>query len=199
MALSQSNFRLNQRSDDWHVRWYLPHRDTAGLVQFVTFRLNDSVPAGLIDQWKRELGWREGLDSSNAVCAALRRRIEVYEDVGRGACYLRVPEVIRVVREALEKFDAERYGLLEWCIMPNHVHVMFEVIHGHPIEKVLQSWKSYTAKEANKVLKRSGTFWMRDYFDRFIRDEKHFEATIAYIHSQGPSCVTKSVRRDGEV
>jgi REP element-mobilizing transposase RayT len=47
---------------------------------------------------------------------------------------------------------------------------------------VIHSWKSYIAHEANKLLDRTGDFWMPDYFDRFIRDQKHFKAVVEYIH-----------------
>jgi hypothetical protein len=46
---------------------------------------------------------------------------------------------------------------------------------------VLHSWKSFPSKEANKLLKRSGRFWMEEYYDRYIRNEKHFEAEKYYI------------------
>jgi hypothetical protein len=64
--------------------------------------------------------------------------------------------------------------------MPNHVHVLIRMMHV-PLATIVQSWKSYTAHEANKLLGRKGIFWMPDYFDRFIRDERHFKATVDYI------------------
>jgi putative DNA methylase len=45
----------------------------------------------------------------------------------------------------------------------------------------VHSWKSYTAKQANTQLGRSGEFWARDDFDRYVRDEAHRAAVIAYI------------------
>ena len=86
-----------------------------------------------------------------------------------------------MVEDALLHFDGQRYGLLEWCVMPNHVHVLAQTCVGFQLDKVIHSWKSFTAKAANRVLDRKGEFWMLDYFDRFIRDETHLAATIAYI------------------
>ena len=40
---------------------------------------------------------------------------------------------------------------------------------------------SSSAKQANKLLGRTGPFWMQDYFDRYIRDEEHFAAAREYI------------------
>ena len=86
-----------------------------------------------------------------------------------------------MVEQALLYFDHDRYRLRAWCVMPNHVHVMFDEWVGHPLHKVVWSWKSWTAKQANAQLGRSGAFWHREYFDRFIRDAAHLSNAIAYI------------------
>lgn len=104
-----------------------------------------------------------------------------YEDAGHGACDLRDPRIAEIVENALLHFDGQRYRLLEWCIMPNHVHVLIETASGHALGDVVQSWKSFTAKKANQILGRSGKFWMADYYDRFVRDENHLIAVRRYI------------------
>jgi putative transposase len=53
--------------------------------------------------------------------------------------------------------------------MPNHVHIVIEMIGDHSLSKVVWSWKSFTAKQANAALQRSGVFWDVDYFDRYMR------------------------------
>ena len=159
----------------WHSRGYLPHFDAEGLVQSVAFRLADSVPQDLLRRWRAEL---RGADRA----AELRERIARYEDAGHGACHLRQPEIARLVQDALLHFDGDRYRLLAWCVMPNHVHVLIEQTPDHRLADVVQSWKSFTAKRANRMLGRDGPFWARDYFDRYIRDESHFEAARRYIH-----------------
>ena len=107
-------------------------------------------------------------------------RIEKYIDSGKGACYLRDERIARLVQDALKYFDGHRYRLIAWCIMPNHVHVLIEMM-GESLSKIVHSWKSYTAHQANKLLGRNGVFWGPDYFDRYIRDEKHLNATVEYI------------------
>ncbi|PWH18786.1 MAG: site-specific DNA-methyltransferase [Anaerolineae bacterium] len=164
----------------WHSRGYLPHFDASNICQFITFRLHDSVPAPVIERWKQELHWHEGLSADSKEAVELRKRIEKYADSGKGACYLRDERIARLVQDALKHFDGERYRLIAWCIMPNHVHVLIEMMDVS-LSDIVQSWKSYTAHQANKLLGRSGTFWGPDYFDRYIRDEKHFNATVEYI------------------
>jgi putative transposase len=57
------------------------------------------------------------------------------------------------------------------------------LLPGKPLAGVMQSLKSFTANEANKVLDRHGTFWMPDYFDRYIRNERRLAAAIAYVEN----------------
>jgi REP element-mobilizing transposase RayT len=87
-----------------------------------------------------------------------------------------------MVEDALLYFDGERYRTIAWVIMPNHVHVLIETMEGYPVGQVVHSWKSYTAKQANQMLGRSGRFWFREYFDRYVRDERHFANAVQYIH-----------------
>ena len=65
--------------------------------------------------------------------------------------------------------------------MPNHVHVLLTPTVDHDLSSIVHSWKSYTAKEANRILGRTGMFWQPDYLDRFMRDERHFAAVVADI------------------
>ena len=165
----------------WYSRGYLPHLDQPGLIQSINFRLHDAVPAYVVAQWKQELHWIEGLPHEDRRAVALRRRIVEYQDAGYGTCWLRDERIAALVEDALLYFDGQRYRLIAWCIMPNHVHVLIEAWPGHPLEQVLHSWKSFTAQQANKLLERNGPFWAREYYDRFIRNDRHFEQTVAYI------------------
>ena len=85
------------------------------------------------------------------------------------------------------RFDGERYQLIAWCIMPNHVHVLIQPTI--ELGKVVQSWKSYTGRWALEHNAELGlgvpgkAFWMREYWDRFIRDERHYESVVEYIHN----------------
>jgi REP element-mobilizing transposase RayT len=47
----------------------------------------------------------------------------------------------------------------------------------------MHSLKSYTANEANKTLGREGRFWQKEYFDRYIRNARHFASVMAYIEN----------------
>jgi REP element-mobilizing transposase RayT len=158
----------------WHQRGYLPHRGKPGLVQFVTFRLADAFPAELRSEWEALLKVEDN--------RSRLRQLEKYLDKGRGDCHLKRPEVARLVEGALRFFHGTRYDLQAWVVMPNHVHVLFTQRDGL-LGRVVGSWKSYTAKKANKMLQRTGQFWDEDYWDTYMRDETHAERTCRYIES----------------
>jgi len=65
--------------------------------------------------------------------------------------------------------------------MPNHVHVLFTILPGVTLGTIVSSWKRFTARQSNRLLGRTGTFWQDDYWDRFIRNEAHFSAAASYI------------------
>jgi REP element-mobilizing transposase RayT len=83
----------------------------------------------------------------------------------------------------LHYFDRERYELASYVIMPNHVHALVRplVCNLHPLEKILQSWKQFTAKRINEQAGSSGSVWQEESFDRIVRDEEHLYRCIQYI------------------
>jgi REP element-mobilizing transposase RayT len=155
----------------WHRRGYLPHFDAGATVQSITFRLADSLPRQLFN----------AIRASSKTESENRSRIEAVIDRGRGTCVLRLKECGGIVENALMHFDGERYRLLAWVVMPNHVHVAIEQIEGHRLGDIVHSWKSYSANRINRLLGRKGALWAVDYFDRFVRDGAHYANLIRYI------------------
>ena len=206
-----------------HCRKYLPHFENQR-YQMITYRLYDSVPREVIEQWKREVGvgvrassppnnedaaigtkasslqnQRAGSPCSNASSDIDVKRagsphsnskereklvmIDKYEDSGVGQCFMRDERVAQIVKDALFYYDGNKYKIIAWCIMPNHVHILIEVFNGISLSEIIHSWKSYSANQINKLLNRTGQVWMMEYFDRYIRDYDHFEKVINYIHN----------------
>ena len=48
---------------------------------------------------------------------------------------------------------------------------------------VVRSWKQFSANRINKAMNRSGALWAADYFDRYMRDQKQFDAAKQYIET----------------
>ena len=169
----------------FYDRGKLPHRDVAGSIQAVTFRLADSIPRKVIGEWRSEL--KADLKSQHDETRKdahdeLRRRISRYEDLGHGACVLRRPELARIVQDTLTASHATDCHLFAWCIMPNHVHTLFRLAGAQPLGRLVGRWKGSTSRCINQSLGRTGPLWQREYFDRAIRDQEHFWRSVRYIH-----------------
>ncbi len=158
----------------WYSSKELPHFDRAGVRQYVTYRLADSFPAARREEWRVLMAIEDDRER--------HRKLEHYLDLGHGACYLRNAPIAELVQRNLWHYDGRSYRLLAWVVMPNHVHAVIEVWQV-PLGRILQAWKGYTAKEANKLLGREGTFWEDDYFDRYIRNEEHFRRVVRYVEN----------------
>lgn len=143
----------------------------------MTFRLADSVPKRVIEGWRSELSNQP--DTVRQI--ELKRRIARYEDAGHGECLLGIGEHARAVQDCLLHADGRRYRLIEWCVMPNHVHVLIETLPGMRLGDIVRTWKTYSAKSINGRLQRHGSIWEEDYHDRYIRDNDHLSDARNYI------------------
>ncbi|NQZ58286.1 MAG: transposase [Lentisphaeraceae bacterium] len=173
---------------------------------------------------------------------ALQRRKAIEKDLdkGYGSCILKIPEIAKLVVDAWKYFDGERYDLIAYVVMPNHVHILIKTFEDYSMSKIVHSWKSYTAHEIKKFFSAGGRsegvgvektgetpvfpgciektgetpvfpgciektgempvfpgciegaggtpmllegkVWQIEYWDRFIRNEKHFAQAVNYIH-----------------
>ena len=166
----------------WYSRGYLPHFDNRTRPQSITFRLADSLPKNKLVELEENLATLPKDQQE----PTRRRAIEKWLDSGMGCCALGHKAVARVMEATLLKFDGDRYRLFAWCIMPNHVHVLIDP-HA-ALGKIVQSWKSFTGRWALSRNAELGlgvpgpAFWMREYWDRYIRNEDHFKNAMQYIH-----------------
>jgi putative DNA methylase len=172
-------------------RNHVPHWVTPRSIYFVTWHLADALPAEFREALRREIDY--GLELIRTARGTLtianrmrlererRRKIERCLDGGSGACSLRDPHCAAIVTESLKYFNAVRYDLLAWSVMPNHAHVVFTCRDGFSLPELVKSWKNYSSREVNRLLGRGGTLWQEDYFDRSIRNPRQLQRTLEYV------------------
>lgn len=168
----------------------LPHWQVEHGIYFVTWHLADAIPAEERSAIEQRCDWYASMlrtRSGPIVTAQLelvhrykRRLMNRTLDSNLGSCVLR-GEAAAIVANAIKYFDTLRYELYAWCVMPNHAHVIFSCDSRHALDRLLHSWKSYTANRVNELLDRSGTLWREDYFDTSVRNTKQLQHTIAYV------------------
>jgi REP element-mobilizing transposase RayT len=170
---------------------YLPHWTKEGAWYAVTFRLWDSIPLHILKFWRaekrnilrtaeqmhRDLGEHE----KRRLAYLNSEKIERYLDLGVGSCYMKENRIAKVVADSILHFEYQRYAIAAWCVMPNHVHVVFKPATGFELSAILHSWKSYSAKEANKLLRRQGSFWQPEPYDHLIRNRADFFHAVNYV------------------
>ncbi len=171
---------------------YLPHWTREGAIYAVTFRLADSLPQSVVKSWQFE---REDIiktaEKMNRPLSEVEmrrldklysQRVERYLDAGAGECWMQKREdVAENVAESLMHFDAARYALFAWCVMPNHVHAVVQPNAPFDLSQILHSWKSFSATQANRLLDRTGHFWQQESYDHMVRDEKDFHEQAGYV------------------
>jgi len=151
--------------------------------------LFDAMPCELVERLQLErqiriaelerLKGRATPAEVRAIDMILRERAEETLDTSRGSCFMNDSAIAEVVANAITFFDEQRYRLLAWCVMPNHVHAVFHTCE--PLNRIVHSWKSYSAKTANRLLGREGKFWQDDYYDRLIRNSEDLIRKIQYV------------------
>ena len=172
-------------------RGRLPHWEQDAASYFITFRLADSLPKSILDEIEFEkknilrtaeqLGRPLSPSERKRLGALSGKRIEEYLDHGAGACHLANAAFAEIVAQALRYFDDQRYRSFSWCIMPNHVHVVAKLFPGIKLASIVHSWKSFTSKEAQRLLNLHGSVWQREYYDSLIRNEAEFERANRYV------------------
>lgn len=87
----------------------------------------------------------------------------------------------RVIISALNHFDGLRYELSACVVMDDHVHALVKPLGDYRLEKLVHSWKSFTAHKFGRDYGRKVPIWQEEYFDRIIRDENEFLEKVQYI------------------
>lgn len=164
-----------------HRGWYkprsLPHLD-APILQSVTFRTADSIPVEVIARIQESLVHLEERERQRAHI----RRFENQLDSHLGECRLKDRRVAEIIQQLLLDGDGTRYRLHAWVVMPTHVRVLFRPLNAM-LSDIMQRWKGASARAINEIDHREGKFWAKDYFDRGIRDQDHFDRVFEYIEN----------------
>lgn len=187
-----------------------------GATVFVTFRLAGSIPKSVVEHWKQEKFWLEkeherlakdatiNLKQKESLLDFQRRWFAKFEDVlhreESEIVWLKKSDVANLVAESLKYRDGKVYKLIAFCIMSNHVHVVFTpLLNEHSLREIpaskplryesdsptlaaiMQSLKGYTAHEANKILNRAGHFWEVESYDHQVRNAEELERIVKYV------------------
>ena len=178
----------------------LPHWSQAGAITFITWRTADSIPADVLRTWLAQRDaflrehqidprlptWRLAIERLNPKAWTVFHREHSsrwhdHLDACHGECPLRDPRASRIVADVLHHFDGQRYELIDFVTMPNHVHVQAAFPDEQSMLAQCDSWKHFTAREINRLLRRKGRFWQQDGYDHLVRSEDEWRALRQYL------------------
>lgn len=175
-----------------YYRRNLPHYLPPYATFFVTTRLVGSLPKEALEKLNKERDrllkqTRLSNDRAEQERYSIHKKYfakfdELLDRGSTGPHWLADSRIASLVSEALQYRDNKVYMLYCAIIMPNHIHMVFKIERDDiPLFKILQSLKRHTAREANKILKRSGRFWQHESYDHVVRDGAELERIIVYI------------------
>jgi len=101
---------------------------------------------------------------------------------GFGPQWLRDPRIGALVVESIQIGESRScYELDAWVVMPNHVHL--SILPRVPVPAILRWLKSWTARQANQLLGRSGQpFWQDESYDLYwVRNRRQRDRMVRYI------------------
>ena len=151
------------------VHTNLPHIDITGHYQFVTFRTYESI-----DDYLKKF------DLKFDEAPKRQYRIDRYLDTSPKGAYLN-GEILEITKDFLIQKNGEVYELVSFCVMPNHVHILFK--QKDELARTMRILKGGSARLINQKLGRTGKFWENDYYDKAIRNQHHFQITYEYIRN----------------
>ncbi|WP_395743954.1 transposase [Prosthecobacter sp.] len=183
----------------------LPHWAQDGSVVFITWRTQDSMPKDVVERWRAERNrWlmAHGIDptqkgwKTRVQALPPEQMLEFHDhfttrwhdelDACHGACVLSRPEIADKVQNSLLHFHGDRYDMLRFVIMPNHLHLLATFPSKEDMLAQCDSWKHFTSREINRYLRTQGRFWQQDSFDHLVRHEHQFHRLCDYI-AQNPA------------
>jgi len=151
----------------------LPHVYPQDKLLFLTWHLYGSLPHTLYPPPHK----------ANAGVAFVW--MDRYLDTARsGPLYLGQEPIARLVQASIlyGAHELRYYDLRAYVIMANHVHLL--VLPREAPSRFLKTLKGYTAREANRLLGRTGQpFWQAESYDHWARDEKEEDRIKAYIEN----------------
>ncbi|WP_375559915.1 transposase [Bernardetia sp. OM2101] len=174
----------------------LPHWTPLRATFFVTYCLADAIPQAMLEKMAEEFIMqvnqlkKEPNFTPSMLSDLHKKQFAKYDEClnkGYGEQYLKKPEIAEIVKNSLHYFDDSRLELISYCIMSNHVHVMFRLFEKDKLDKpitlskIMHSIKSFSGSEINYKLKRTGTLWQAESYDHWVRHKNSWNRIVDYI------------------
>ncbi|MEF3693853.1 MAG: hypothetical protein V3576_00725 [Candidatus Cloacimonadota bacterium] len=175
----------------------LPHMFNSEKPVFITYRLKFSVPQPVLEELERrkqnflqQAPQSSITEKQNYLRTKNTRYFAWFDDLiancqGSPQILAR-DDVSAILSSAFHYHDGIRYKLICYCIMPSHVHVLISPMKQEDgeifsLQHIIYTWKRFTAIRINQLLQSTGSLWMKESYDRVVRDDIEMGHVIEYI------------------
>lgn len=155
-------------------RRHLPHWQKADSALFITWRLFGSLPRRTLSASLKE-------SNPGKKFLFLDRQLD---RASYGPTWLKNGDLAKIVVDCLNHGTEQLnlYRLSAYVVMSNHVHLL--IWPKAELPRITKSIKGFTAREANRILQRTGnSFWQDECFDHAVRNEDEFYRIVKYIEN----------------
>lgn len=185
----------------------LPHIQPAGATFFITTMLEGAISKKRIEKVREQFhlalaqanlikdSKEKNTRNFNLRKAYILQIDDLLHQKDKGPTHLKSTKVANALKDKFHQYDKELYSLVAYTIMSNHFHLLIDTsiqLEGRTLEedtpdnyinldKIMQRIKGGSAREINKILNTSGTFWESESFDIVVRNEIMFKNVISYI------------------
>ena len=157
----------------------LPHLYYNDGTYFVTSRIRGCIHPNEFNQLKQQynqdnlnLNYKEVFEKFDSLLDKLSNNIY----------HLRNPEIMEICKSSLHFYDGKLYKIICYCIMPNHIHFVFDLLtKDRDVGEIIGSIKKFSGRRANKIIKQNGAFWQAENYDRLVRDDTELYFIIKYV------------------
>lgn len=182
----------------WSYHRNLPHIQPPDATLFITFRLAGSLPRDVVarliaekSQIDEVLKGLEDLEERRRRLYLEERRLfgkwdEFLNNASAGPLWLKNKRIAKLMVDGLKHREGKVYELDAFCVMANHVHVVFKPLPDpnggyYSISSIMHSLKRYVGREANKLLGREGAFWQHESYDHVVRNDDEWRRIVTYV------------------
>ncbi len=149
---------------------YLLYDELKEHCKFITFRTFDSE-----DKLLHQI-----LNQQNISDRRKQYQADIYLDGSNNGAFLN-DNILLLLHNLLKSQDMILYDLIAFTIMPNHIHLL--IVPKKNLSFTIETIKSISKAEINKILKRKGQFWENNYHTKNVKNENQLDLIYEYIKS----------------
>jgi carbamoyl-phosphate synthase large subunit len=156
---------------------------------FVTMHLRDALPEHVQEEGAAEHERIQSMVAAGTIGESERKQFgkmledwfDRFLDAGDGSAPFINDDLAKLVDDSLRQFDAARYRLHAWVVMPNHIHAVIEPAEGFRLAEVLQLWRQSIDKKVGLARRHEEPLWEPEFYSSRILSQEDYERYVSEV------------------